>query len=159
MACEKCGITKLAPAPAPECDHGAAFGVFVGGKLLCRVCDKPAPETAKCDYISTVENPGAQCHFQQGHLGPHYVGKHGATAKAVVGKESKMGLEATAPLEAPTQPPAAENAPPCYCGQPAGSPREFYGKWAGQTGSVRHICFCECHPENVAPPAPGGREE
>src|SRR3990167_11028453 len=42
--CEKCGVIK--PAPAPECDHAASFGVFVGGKLLCRVCDMPAPAPA-----------------------------------------------------------------------------------------------------------------
>ena len=72
-----------------------------------RMHGKPAPETAKCPNLPGHETHSPPCGFDYSILDP----KHSATAKAVVGKESKMGLEATAPLEAPTQPPAAENAP------------------------------------------------
>ena len=66
--------------------------------------NKPAPETGKCSVCQATLTNGT-CSFDPRH------DEHDATAKAVVGKESKMGLEATAPLEAPTQPPAAETAP------------------------------------------------
>jgi len=124
LLCRVCDMP--APAPAPKCaKHDTHhFGSDDGGKTVERYgaipgtngrepCQdgsafaKPAPETAKCPNLPGHETHSPPCGFDYSILDP----KHSATAKAVVGKESKMGLEATAPLEAPTQPPAAENAP------------------------------------------------
>ena len=67
----------------------------------------PTPRPAPWEFTHLHGENTPPCGLDYSILDP----KHSATAKAVVGKESKMGLEATAPLEAPTQPPAAENAP------------------------------------------------
>ena len=96
------------PAPAPKVDEERLMENLKDFKTFDnRMHGKPAPETAKCPNLPGHETHSPPCGFDYSILDP----KHSATAKAVVGKESKMGLEATAPLEAPTQPPAAENAP------------------------------------------------
>src|SRR3990167_6989961 len=97
-----------APAPA-LCQHSWVEEENEADQLqtACEKCGatKPAPETAKCPNLPGHETHSPPCGLDYSILHP----KHSATAKAGVGKESKMGLEATAPLEAPTQPPAAEN--------------------------------------------------